>query len=335
MGHLKVRMNEEKHEKISLKVAEKDGHLERLDRFLTAQLPEFSRSRIQAWIRQGSVSVNQTVAKARTQLMICDEVSMEIPKERATETLEPEPIPLSVLYEDDFLLVIDKAEGMVVHPGSGVDSGTLVNALLSHCEGRLSTLGGEDRPGIVHRLDKDTSGCLVAAKDNETHAALSAAFAAREVHKDYLCFVAGSLKRDSGSLQNFIGRNPGNRQKMAIVEEHQGKPAHTDYAVLGRSAATTAVHCRIHTGRTHQIRVHMAYGLGHPILGDVIYGRRTLKHRDAHRLMLHAWKLAFSHPRTGETLALVSPLPESMERLLTDPGFTRRATFESKDPVGD
>lgn len=290
--------------------------MERLDRFLAHEMPEYSRSRIQAWIKEGRVRINQSPAKAKSQLEIGDEVSITVPVETSS-AIEAEEIPLTILYEDDHLLVVNKEEGMVVHPGAGVTDGTLVHALLAHCEGRLSTMGGMDRQGIVHRLDKDTSGCLVAAKDDATHEALSAAFAGRDVRKEYLCFVAGHVKSDSGTLENFIGRNPGNRQKMAIVEERIGKRAHTDWQILGRGPDYSAVLCRIHTGRTHQIRVHMAYGLGHPILGDVIYGKGTLKHLGASRLMLHAWRLSFNHPATAEELHFEAPLPDSLEALLT------------------
>lgn len=311
-------MAEENQEPILLQVSETDSERERLDLFLSNQLPDLSRSRIQALIKAGAVRVNQQLLKAKHPVSPGDVIEIVIPP-LAPAQAQPEAIALEILFEDEHLIVLNKPAGLVVHPAAGNPSGTLVNALLHHCRGQLSGVGGVERPGIVHRLDKDTSGCLVAAKTDPAHRGLAAAFAARETRKEYLCVVAGRLREKSGRIENFIGRNPGNRQKMGIVAERLGRRAVTDYEVIaeGTTPGFSVVRCRIHTGRTHQIRVHMASTLGVPIIGDEIYGKSTLKRPDAARLLLHAWKLGFAHPVTGAEMAFEAPIPAEIAEFLT------------------
>jgi 23S rRNA pseudouridine1911/1915/1917 synthase len=224
---------------------------------------------------------------------------------------QAEDLPLEILYEDAELLVINKAAGMVVHPAVGNWSGTVVNALLHHCED-LSEEGGDERPGIVHRLDKETSGCLVVAKTDAAHRALSQQFAGREVRKIYLALALGVFRQSSGTVDAPIGRHPVHRQKMAVLPPGKGRESRTDWRVLGEldfgAQRVTMVQCRLHSGRTHQIRVHLAH-LGHGLLGDATYGRRA----GAERQMLHAWQLGFFHPRTREWLVFTSPLPADFQ----------------------
>ena len=279
-----------------------------MDRFLAAKVgSELSRSRIQALIREGAITLNGNQTKPRQALTLSDRIEISIPEPTPAEAL-PEDIPLDIMYEDGHLLVVDKASGMVVHPAAGNPSGTLVNALLHHCRGRLASIGGVERPGIVHRLDKDTSGCLVVAKSDPVHGSLTEQFSNREVGKIYLAVVKGQPPIESGTIENRIARDPRNRQRMAVVMPPAGKSAITDYRVLQSSASGSLVECTLHTGRTHQIRVHLKE-LGHPILGDPIYAKNPA---GAPRLMLHAWKLAFTHPVTGERLSFTSPIPEAL-----------------------
>jgi 23S rRNA pseudouridine1911/1915/1917 synthase len=231
-----------------------------------------------------------------------DAITLHEPPATPTETVA-EDIALEVLYEDDDLIVINKPAGLVVHPAAGHWSGTLVNALLHHCHG-LSGIGGEQRPGIVHRLDKETSGCLVAAKNDAAHQALARQFAGREVTKIYLALAAGKFPRLSGMIEAAIGRHPVQRKKMTVVPDGRGRPAKTGYRVLGEVPGGSLVECTLHTGRTHQIRVHLKH-LGHPVLGDEVYGKRA----GFVRQMLHAWRLGFAHPRTGERVNFESPVP--------------------------
>jgi 23S rRNA pseudouridine1911/1915/1917 synthase len=238
--------------------------------------------------------------KPGVKLRTGDQLSVTEPPPEPAEVLAQD-IPLTVLYEDDDLIVIDKPAGLVVHPAAGNLDGTLVNALLHHCE-ELSGIGGVERPGIVHRLDKETSGCLVAAKNDLAHRALVEQFAEREIVKTYLALASGRFRWKSGEIKEPIGRHRSNRQKMAVDE--RGKPAHTSWRVVMELPSGTLVECTLHTGRTHQIRVHLKH-LGHPILGDETYGKRGTFTRQ----MLHAWRLGFTHPRTGEMLNFQSPIP--------------------------
>ncbi len=279
----------------------------RIDRFLAARLPELSRGRIQALIRDGDVTLNGDATKPRQALAADDIVRVTIPPPPADVRPEAEDIPLEILHEDDHLVVVDKPAGLVVHPGAGNSTGTLVNALLQHC-GRLAAGGDPERPGIVHRLDKDTSGCLVAARTEAAYRGLVAAFSGREVTKVYLTVVDGRPPADSGTIENRIARNPSDRQKMAVVPPPSGKPAVTSYHVRTPRDDASLVECLLHTGRTHQIRVHMK-SLGCPVLGDPIYARPARQRVAATRLMLHAWQLGFEHPVTGEPMRFESPPP--------------------------
>lgn len=280
----------------------------RLDQYLAARLPELSRARIQALLKDGSITVNDKPAKPKTPVERGMIIEVNLPEEEP-EDAQPQDIPLSVLYEDDDVIVVNKAPGMVVHPAAGNPDGTLVNALLYHC-GTLSTLGGGARPGIVHRLDKDTSGCIVAAKNDAAHLSLCSQFAERDTSKIYLAVVQGRPREDSGTVFTNIGRHPVNRLRMAVVNPGSGKPAITDWRVLRHDAATdtTLVLCTLHTGRTHQIRVHMLH-LGHPLIGDPIYANPKRQKAQPGRLMLHAWRLAFNHPGDGHRVATEAPIP--------------------------
>ena len=279
-----------------------DSAGERLDRYLAAQAPALSRARIQDLIATGHVTRNGAASKASTRLRAGDTIALREPPPRPVAT-QPEAIALAILYEDADLIVVAKPAGMVVHPAAGHWDGTLVNALLHHCRD-LSGIGGERRPGIVHRLDKDTSGCLVAAKNDFTHERLAAQFAGREVTKIYLALVGGKFARPSGVIEAAIARHPVQRKKMTVVPADRGRASKTSWRVLREVGAATLVECTLHTGRTHQIRVHLKH-LGHPLLGDEVYGRRAGHPRQ----MLHAWKLGFTHPRTGERLNFESPIP--------------------------
>jgi 23S rRNA pseudouridine1911/1915/1917 synthase len=276
----------------------------RLDHFLAVNVPGLSRSRLQDLIKQGHVKLNGLTVKPGVRLRAGDSIVLREPPPIPANA-QAEDIALRVLFEDEDLIVIDKPPGLVVHPAAGHQTGTLVNALLHHCQ-TLSGIGGEQRPGIIHRLDKETSGCLVAAKSDSAHQALARQFASREVTKIYLALAAGRFARRAGVIEAPIGRHPVQRKKMAIVA--RGRTARTDYRVLADIEEGALVECTLHTGRTHQIRVHLKH-LGHPVLGDEVYGRRGCYPRQ----MLHAWKLGFAHPRTGEPLSFESPLPQDFK----------------------
>jgi 23S rRNA pseudouridine1911/1915/1917 synthase len=276
----------------------------RLDHFLSAQAQGFSRSRIQRLIQSGHVLLNGARTKPGAKIHANDIVALDEPPPVPDENL-PEEMPLEILHEDDDILVLNKPAGLVVHPAAGNRQHTLVNALLHHCK-NLSGIGGSQRPGIVHRLDKETSGCLVVAKNDAAHQNLSRQFSGREVLKIYLALAQGRLKKEKGVIETSIGRHPVHRKKMAVVDAARGRAAKTEYRVVGIFGGASLVECRLHTGRTHQIRVHLKH-IGHPLLGDKLYGTRTSA---AHsRQMLHAWKLGFSHPRTGRWMEYESPIP--------------------------
>ena len=279
---------------------------DRLDLYLTAQLPHLSRSRLQGLIKNGHVTLDGKPAKPGEKVRRGARVIVTEPPAEPS-LLEPEEIPLDVLFEDSDLLVINKPPGMVVHPAAGHARHTLVHALLAHCT-TLSGIGGELRPGIVHRLDKDTSGCLVVAKNDLAHAHLSRQFAGRSVTKIYLALVQGYFAASrSGSIDNLIGRHPVDRKKMAVLERG-GRASRTTWRVAQELPGVgTLLECTLHTGRTHQIRVHVKH-LGHPLLGDALYAPKLARHFP--RQMLHAWKLGFAHPRTAEPMHFCSPLPE-------------------------
>jgi 23S rRNA pseudouridine1911/1915/1917 synthase len=273
----------------------------RLDLFLAKRTPRLSRARIQQLIAEGRVQLNGHSTRASQLVKTGDVVTLDEPKP-VPVALAPEAINLQILFEDEDLIVINKPAGIVVHPGAGTQSGTVVNALLFHCR-NLSGVGGELRPGVVHRLDKETSGCLVVAKHDEAHTRLSVQFSQREVQKVYLAICAGHFRKRTGDITAPIGRHPVQRKKMAVSE--RGRPAHTRFEVIHEDKDWSLVVCQIFSGRTHQIRVHL-HSLGHPIVGDKVYG----KQKDVHdRQLLHAWRLGFFHPMHQNWLQFEAQLP--------------------------
>lgn len=291
---------------MELHVGEQAG--ERLDAWLSARLPDLSRSRIQVLIREQYIQVNGDPAKPRQAVSLGDRISVAIPEAVPAQAL-PQDIPIHILYEDSDIVVIDKEAGIVVHPAAGNPDGTIVNALLHHC-GELAGIGGVERPGIVHRLDKDTSGCLVVAKNDIAHRSLVEQFAGRTTTKQYLAVTQGVPSPAKDTVFSHIGRHPVNRQKMAVVNPPGGKPAITDYTVLSvdQATLTALVLCDLHTGRTHQIRVHML-SKGTPLIGDPIYAKPGRQTAQTGRLMLHAWRLSLDHPRTGQRLSFEAAIP--------------------------
>jgi 23S rRNA pseudouridine1911/1915/1917 synthase len=300
-------------------VVERSLPHERLDTFLRAQFPAVSRGTIQRLIEQGHITVNGEKAKPTHSPRAGERVNVYWPEARPAEA-HPEDLPLEIIYEDKDLLVLNKAPGMVVHPAAGNEEHTLVNALLHHCKGQLSGIGGVARPGIVHRLDKDTSGCLVVAKNDATHLALSAQFAERSLDKTYLAIVCGAMPNATGEIRAAIARHPSHRKRMAVTED-AGRDAWTSYRVIERLTQATFVQATLHTGRTHQIRVHFQH-IGFPIVGDETYGARQnrrlkeLTRFAASRVMLHAHQLEFVHPRTKRKRKFEAPVPKDFERTL-------------------
>ncbi len=276
----------------------------RIDAFLAANT-ELSRSKLQKLIRSGDVLINGSTCKPNAEVRIGDAIRIRFEPETGDALPEPENIPLDVVYEDDDLAVINKPKGMVVHPAPGNPSGTLVNALLYRFR-ELSKSGGEIRPGIVHRIDRLTSGLLVVAKNDAAHEALAKQFALHTAHREYLCLVHGNLKEDSGTVDAPIGRHRTDRKRMAVTED--GRRAVTHWRVLQRFGTETLLDVKLETGRTHQIRVHMAY-IKHPILGDEVYGSASSK-LGLSGQALHGYRLTFVHPRTGEAMTYTAPLPE-------------------------
>ncbi len=285
----------------------------RLDQFLQTKLPGYSRAFMQKLIQQGNVLVAGRRSKPSHRVHAGEKVSIEIPTARPLET-KPEALPLDVLYEDSDLIVVNKPAGMVVHPAAGTVEHTLVNALLHHCRGQLAGIGGVQRPGIVHRLDKGTSGCIVVAKTDFAHQALVRQFKERTIKKVYRAVCRGRFERMSGTVEASIGRSVHDRKKMSaqpFAAKGWGRTARTEYRVLKQLDDLALVELHIHTGRTHQIRVHMAH-IGHPIVGDRLYGRsRTVEILFA-RPMLHAYNLGFTHPRTGKFMEFQAPIPADM-----------------------
>ncbi len=306
-------------------VAPADGG-SRLDRFLSARAPDLSRTRLQSLIEAGRVAVDGRMLKASHRLRVGETVTVEVPPP-VELSLVPEPIPLDVVYEDPALLVVNKPAGLVVHPGAGHATGTLVHALLSHCGAALSGIGGVRRPGIVHRLDRGTSGLLVVAKTDRAHLALARQLKSRSVERRYLALVHGRVPRLEGQIEAAIGRDPHDRLRMAVRPPGLGREALTRYRVLERLGAPrplSFLSVRLGTGRTHQIRVHLAH-LGFPVVGDRTYRRRGTPPIDpelASRVQalggqaLHAAVLGFSHPETGARLAFEAPLPPAFAALL-------------------
>jgi 23S rRNA pseudouridine1911/1915/1917 synthase len=293
---------------------------ERLDVYLREKFPAVSRGMMQRLIDQGHIRVNGKTVKPTHAPRAGEQIEIHFPEPKSAEA-QPEDIPLDVLFEDKSLLVINKPAGLVVHPAAGHEEHTLVNALLHHCAGSLSGIGGVARPGIVHRLDKDTSGCLVVAKNDETHLALSEQFSSRVVKKIYHAIVCGVPAHDAGEIHAAIARHPTHRKRMAVHEDAAGRAAHTSWRVLERLNAAALVEAQIHTGRTHQIRVHFQH-LGHPVLGDDTYGakqNKKLKEQTnyaAPRVLLHAKELSFIHPRTKKPVHFSAPLPKDLKDAL-------------------
>ena len=282
----------------------------RLDAFLSAD-GALTRSQAARLIAEGRVRVNGRPAAKSARLSGGETVTVDVPAPRET-ALTPQDIPLDVVYEDDDVIVVNKPTGLVVHPAPGHPDGTLVNALLHHCGDSLSGIGGEKRPGIVHRIDRDTSGLIIAAKNDAAHLALSAQLKDHSLSRTYECLVTGNMKQDSGTVDAPIDRNPADRKKMAVVPT--GRRAVTHWEVVARYPGVTHLRCRLETGRTHQIRVHMAY-IGHPILGDTVYGAKKPVPGLTGQC-LHATGLRFVHPRTGEPVELRCPLPPEFTAML-------------------
>lgn len=286
---------------------------ERLDKYLSMIYPDFSRSFFQKLIKNGQVKVNDIPEKSSYSVREEDIICVTIPDAVQT-SIEPENIPLDILYEDDDVLIVNKPKGMVVHPSAGHYSGTLVNGVMYHCKDSLSGINGEIRPGIVHRIDMDTTGSLIVCKNDESHIHIAQQIKAHTVNRIYVGIVCGNVKEDEGTIEGTIGRHPTERKKMAINVKN-GKPAITHYKVLERFGNYTYMQFKLETGRTHQIRVHMA-GIGHPLLGDTLYssGRSPFKHLQGQTL--HAQTIGFIHPRTGEYMEFSAPLPVYFEKLL-------------------
>ena len=291
--------------------AEESG--ERIDALLARSLPEFTRSRLQKLIEAGRVTVGNVPVKKNYRCCAGDIISVELPSLESAE-LTPQDIPLDIVYEDDDLIVVNKPRGMVVHPAPGHADGTLVNALLWHCGDSLSGIGGERRPGIVHRIDKDTSGLLIVAKNDFSHQALSFQLADHSLYRVYEAVVHGRFKAPSGTVDKPIGRHPIDRKRMAVTDKNS-KYAVTHWELLHTYSAFSHIRCRLETGRTHQIRVHMAH-IGHPLLGDGLYGAPSPE-KGLSGQCLHARMLRFVHPRTGEDVTLEAPLPEYFLEVLS------------------
>ena len=285
---------------------------QRIDRYLTEMLPEQSRSFFQKLIRDGFVMVNHIIVKVNYRLKTGDIIEIDIPDAVPTEIV-PENIPLDILYEDDDLLIVNKPKGMVVHPAVGHSTGTLVNAIMYHCQGNLSGINGEIRPGIVHRIDKDTTGSLIICKNDEAHRNIAEQIKEHSVTRRYVGVVAGTFSEESGTVEGAFGRHPNDRKRMTINEKN-GKPAVTHYRVLQTLKGASFMEFELETGRTHQIRVHMA-SISHPLLGDTVYGNS----KNPYKLQgqaLHARTIGFIHPTTGEYIEVSAPIPEYMTELV-------------------
>ncbi len=293
----------------------------RLDRALAAALPDLSRARIQALIADHALQIDGvTITDAASTKFVGGNFSLSVPAPIADKA-EAQDIDLDIIFEDDYLIIVDKPAGLVVHPSAGHADGTLVNALLHHCQGRLSGIGGVQRPGIVHRIDRDTSGLLVVAKTDKAHEGLANLFAAHDIERRYLAVVAGQPAPPAGTIRTQIGRHPTNRQKNAVLPDGKGKHAVTHFRMIEPLKKAALVECRLETGRTHQVRVHMAH-IGHPLIGDATYNNRQKaflfgpNQSYFTRQALHAASLGFIHPITGEKLAFDSALPEDIQDLL-------------------
>ena len=289
-----------------------DGAGVRMDKYLSGLVPEFSRSYLQRLIQEERVRVDGRPVRGKEKAVPGTVIELDVP-EAVEPRIEPEDLPLKILYEDKDVILVNKPKGMVVHPAAGHTSGTLVNALLFHCKGELSGINGVLRPGIVHRIDRDTTGVLIACKNDRAHNCLAEQLKEHTVTRRYRALVCGNIKEDEGTVDAPIGRHPTDRKKMAVVRSG-GREAVTHYRVLERFGNYTYIECRLETGRTHQIRVHMA-GMGHPLLGDQVYGRVKAPFR-LERQTLHAMILGFMHPSSGEYMEFEAPLPEYFAALL-------------------
>lgn len=298
-------------ENILFVTAQESG--ERLDALLAYTLPDITRSAAQRLIDSGAVTLSGVPLKKNYRTRAGDEYAVIMP-ELADVPLVAQDIPLDIVYEDNDVIVVNKPRGMVVHPAPGHPDGTLVNALMFHCGESLSGIGGERRPGIVHRIDKDTSGLIIAAKNDAAHQALSAQLADRSLSRVYEAVVRGRIRDDEGTIDRPIGRHPTDRKRMSVASAH-ARSARTDYTVIARYNGYTYVECRLHTGRTHQIRVHMA-SVGHPLLGDFTYGAPSPE-KGLEGQCLHARRLKFIHPTTGKLIELETPLPEYFADVLS------------------
>ncbi|MED1796854.1 RluA family pseudouridine synthase [Brevibacillus nitrificans] len=290
--------------------ADSTDNSERIDKYITLQNEDWSRSQVQAWIKEGRVTVNGEAVKNNYKLQTDDEITLRVPppKEMA---IQPESMPLDIVYEDSDVVVVNKPRGLVVHPAPGHYSGTLVNGLLAHCKD-LSGINGVLRPGIVHRIDKDTSGLLMVAKNDKAHMGLAEQLKEHTVNRTYVAIVHGVIQHEMGTIDAPIGRDPKNRQQMAVVFENS-KPAVTHFIVLERFKEFTLVELKLETGRTHQIRVHMKY-IGYPLAGDPKYGPKNTLELDGQAL--HAKTLGFTHPRTGEHLEFEADLPQDLTEII-------------------
>jgi len=287
---------------------------ERLDSYLTEQLPDMSRSHITGLIKDGNILVNGKRVKPGYSLSSSDQITVTLPDEPEPTEILPENIELKIVYEDSDVIVVDKPKGMVVHPAAGHIEGTLVNALMYHCKDSLSGINGELRPGIVHRIDKDTTGLIIACKNDKAHNSIAEQLKVHSITRRYLALVYGNIKEDEGVIDKNIDRSRTDRKKMAVTNESEGRNAITHYKVLERFGDITLIECRLETGRTHQIRVHMSY-LHHPLLGDEVYGIKNDRFPGEGQY-LHAAVLGFIHPSTGEYMEFHSPLPDYFERTL-------------------
>lgn len=284
----------------------------RIDRFLSEKNEDLSRSYLQKLLKEQKVQVNGSLVKANYKVSSEDEIQVMVPDLEEPDIL-PEEIPLDILYEDEDVLVVNKPKGMVVHPSAGHITGTLVNAVMAHCHENLSGINGIMRPGIVHRIDKDTTGALLICKNDNAHRSLAEQLKEHSIKRRYRAVVQGNIKEDEGTIEGPIGRHPVDRKKMSVNYKN-GKDAVTHYHVLERFGNSTYVECRLETGRTHQIRVHMA-SIGHPLLGDEVYGSgKNPYHLQGQAL--HAMVLGFVHPSTGEYLEFTAPLPDYFLKLL-------------------
>ncbi len=294
---------------------EEIGDRLRLDLYLSQQLTNFSRSRLQQLIEQGNVQLNGKVCTSKKEIIqIGDRIALTIPEAKPLN-LQPEAIPLDILYEDDTLIIVNKQAGLVVHPAAGHEHGTLVHALLAHCQ-NLAGIGGVQRPGIVHRLDKDTTGAIMIAKTDLAHQHLQAQLKAKTARREYLGVVYGAPKADTGTIHQPIGRHSVDRKKMAVVPvEKRGRLAVTHWQVRERLGNYTLMHFQLETGRTHQIRVHSAF-IGHPIVGDPVYSSGRNLGVNLAGQVLHAWRLQLRHPLSNELLEVTAPLPKVFTTLL-------------------